>query len=71
LSATRKAAGPHGILRRSVKQLQDDTRSDLESVSKEMLGSLSLSTKAMIVATAITIKHLIQMTRSVEILRHL
>jgi hypothetical protein len=68
---TRKAAGLYGTLRRSVKHLQDAIKSDLESVLKEMLGSLSLSTKALIIATVITIKHLIQITRSVEISRHL
>jgi hypothetical protein len=58
LFATRKAAGLHSTLRKSVKKLQDNTKSDLESVLKETLSSLLISTKALI-ATTMTIKHLI------------
>jgi hypothetical protein len=47
LSATRKAAGLHGTLKKSERKLQDNTRSDLGSVLREMLGSLSPSTKAL------------------------
>jgi hypothetical protein len=48
LSVTRKAAGLHGTSKKSKRKLQDNTKSDLGSVLRKILGSLLLSTKALI-----------------------